>query len=98
MPVEIQPDSSAQMFNAADIVRWQSFVVEMRLDLPVPPTAIVLLGGQDQRMVRPRRRKGVVAPVGGKPSGHFRVVDLQNKQYTFIVVVANHHGVVLLTQ
>src|SRR3989442_645264 len=79
------------MFDAADIVRRQSFVVDLRLYLPVPPAGVVLLSGQDHRGIRRRSRESVIAPMGREPAGDSRVIDLQDQQQSVLIIGANHH-------
>jgi hypothetical protein len=89
--IKIQPDFSAEMFDAADVVRRQSFAVELRFDFPIPPAGIVLLRCENHRGVWGRAGEIAIAPMGGKPTGDFRMIHLQNQQQLFLIVRANHH-------
>src|SRR5690242_16318853 len=89
--IEIQPDLAAEMFDAADVVRRQSFAVELRLYLPVPPAGVVFLRGENHGGVGRRTSEIIVAPVGRKPTGDSRVIHLQNQQQPVLIVRANHH-------
>src|SRR5512146_1170616 len=79
------------MFDAADVVRGQSFAVELRLDLPVPPAGVVFLRGKNHGGVGRRTSEIIVAPMGRKPTGDSRVIHLQNQQQSILIVRANHH-------
>src|SRR5262245_60544151 len=77
-PIQIQPDSLTQVFDATDVVRRKTLLVDRGFDLPVPPTAVVLLSGKDHRSIRTQPGELIVAPVGREQSGDARVVSLQN--------------------
>jgi hypothetical protein len=63
--IQIQPNPLAQVFDAADVIRWITLLVESRLDLPIPPPAVVLLGCEHHRGVWIEAGKFIVAPMGG---------------------------------
>ena len=90
--IEVEPNGLAQMLDAADIVGRQTFVVELRSDLPIPPAGIMLLGRQDHGAVGGGGGEIVVSPMGGKPTGYLRVVDLKDEQKLLVTVGAYHHG------